>query len=331
MRCLERHILSPPKDEKCNIESVVKPHFVVNTATFSRCAQKNIDAGQHAPEDPPVSKELFDQKFGAGLVEELPKSPGVYLFRNTEGKVIYVGKAKDLRRRLQTYRNSKRKKAHRKMVRLVKAAASLTFESVATEEHALLRENELIQELKPEFNVDGAFAFLYPAIGVSTDERQTLLCLTTAPEKYSGCNLNWFGTFRSRLRVKLAFDSLVDVLCLIGHREKRNALPPHPILRGSRLVGLRQVPVDLTESLPWFFAGEEEAFLGNLSRLLLQKPRARRDASAVEEKLKSLLAFYKTDAVRLREALRTLGRPGSFVSGRERDALFIQARAQAEL
>lgn len=183
--------------------------------------------------------------------------------------------------------------------------------------------------MKPKFSVDGAFAFLYPAIGVGIAERHTLLCITTAPERYASCDLSWFGTFRSRMCANLAFDSLVDLLGLIGHREKKNALPPHPILCGSRLVGLLQIPLDLTETLPWFCAGEEEAFVGILAQLLLQKPRARRDASVVEEKLKLLRAFYETDAARLRAALRTLGRPGSFVPGNERDALFIQACALA--
>lgn len=278
-----------------------------------------------------MPEKLFDEKFGAEFASELPQSPGVYLFRNRVGEVIYVGKAKNLRRRLQSYRRSHRKKAHRKMVRLVKAAASVSFEVVNTEADALLRENALIQELKPKFNVDGAFAFLYPAIGVSTSERQTLLCLTTAPEQYSQCELCWFGTFRSRLRAKLAFDSLVELLVLIGHREKKSALPPHPALRGSRLVGLRQVPPELTESLPWFFAGEDPSFAGSLARLLLHKPRARSDAGSVEEKLKNLRAFYEADAARLRSALRSLGRPGSFIAAHERDALFIQAQALARV
>lgn len=278
-----------------------------------------------------MPQDLFDKKFGADFLEDLSQGPGIYFFRNADGGVIYVGKAKNLRRRLQNYRNSGRKKTHRKMVRLVKAATSLSFETVATEEQALLRENELIQELKPKFNVDGAFAFLYPAIGVTTNERHMLLCLTTSPEQYANSELSWFGTFRSRARAKSAFDALVDLLSLIGHREKKSALPPHPVLRGSRLVGLRQVPVDLTESLPWFFAGEEETFVGALARLLLQKPRARRDASSVEEKLKLLRAFYETDAARLRAALRILERPGSFVKGSERDALFIKAHEKSKL
>jgi hypothetical protein len=78
--------------------------------------------------------------------------------------------------------------------------------------------------------------------------------------------------------------------------------------------------------LPWFFAGDDDAFVGVLATLLLQKPRARREASDVEEKLKVLRWFYETDAVPLQAALRKLGRPGSFVSGPERDALFIRSR-----
>jgi hypothetical protein len=80
--------------------------------------------------------------------------------------------------------------------------------------------------------------------------------------------------------------------------------------------------------LPWFFAGEEEVLLGSLARLLLKKPRALQDASTIEEKLRTVREFYRTDASPLRVALRSLGRPGSFVPGHDRDALFIQARAR---
>jgi excinuclease ABC subunit C len=180
-----------------------------------------------------VPQATFDEKFGPDLLVDLSTGPGVYLFKNAAGVVIYVGKAKNLRRRLQSYRNSSRKKAHRKMVRLVKAAHSVSFELVTSEQDALLRENALIQELKPKFNVDGAFSFLYPALGVTTTERHTLLCMTTAPEQFRALELGWFGTFRSRPRVKLAFEALVELLSMIGHREKKNALPEHPRLPGA--------------------------------------------------------------------------------------------------
>lgn len=273
-----------------------------------------------------MSQAIFDDKFGPELLVHLSTGPGVYLFKNASGEVIYVGKAKNLRRRLRSYRNSSRKKAHRKMARLIKAAHGVSFELLGSEQEALLRENALIRELKPKFNVDGAYSFLYPALGVTTNDRHTLLCMTTAPEQFRSLGLSWFGTFRSRPRVKLAFESLIDLLGLIGHRENKSALPVHPRLRGSRLVGLRRVPEELTETLPWYFAGDDDAFVGTLATLLLQKPRARLEASQVEEKLKTIHSFHQTDAVPLRRALRKLGRPGSFVSGEQRDALFIQSR-----
>lgn len=276
-----------------------------------------------------MSARVFDEKFGVDFLRAVPTAPGVYRYWNAEGEVIYVGKAKNLQRRLRSYRNATRKKVHRKMLRLVKAASRVTFEVVASEKAALILENELIRELAPVFNVDGAYSFLYPAVGVGQSHKQTLLCCTTQPELYEIPALSWYGTFRSRLRARLAFDALVDLLSLIGHREKRTALPPHPVVRGSRLVGLRQIPIDLSESLPWFFAGEDGTFLGELARSLLAKPRARRDASEVQEKLAHLKLFFDTDAVGLRVALRQLDRPGSFIPQQERDAFFIRCRFES--
>ena len=59
----------------------------------------------------------FDRKFGAGLVRELPAEPAVYLFKDEDGTVLYAGKAKNVRRRMQGYRNAGRRKTQRKMVR----------------------------------------------------------------------------------------------------------------------------------------------------------------------------------------------------------------------
>lgn len=251
--------------------------------------------------------------------------PGVYLFHDVDGVVIYVGKAKSLRKRLQGYRNATARRVHRKMRRLVRETFSIRFEVLASEQAALIRENELIRELAPAYNVDGAFAFLYPALGVGRAEKLTLLCFTTTPSSYASHQLQWFGTFRSRLRVKAAFDALVELLSLIGHREKANRLPGQAPLRGSRFVGFRQIPDEIAEALPWFFAGEDLGLLQALAHSLLLKPRAIREASLVQERLQTLRTFFNKDAERLRSALRILGKPGSFVSQDERDTLFIRA------
>lgn len=277
-----------------------------------------------------MSALTFDRKFGEGFLAQVGTGPGVYRYADAAGVVIYVGKAKNLRRRLASYRNAGRKKSQRKLLRIVKAASSLTYEEVATEEAALLAENALIRELRPVLNVEGAFTFLYPAIGVAKTEKHVLLCFTTQPEAYEAHDLHWYGTFRSRLRAKLAFDTLVELLGLVGHPEKRAALPAHVSLRGSRFTGVRQLPASLSEGLPRFLAGEEGAFLGDLARALLDRPRARRDASDVQEKLMVLKHFFERDAVRLRDALEKSGALGTFVSRTERDSLFIRARPDVD-
>ena len=115
----------------------------------------------------------FDRKFGADLLRELPAEPAVYLFKDEDGEVLYAGKAKDIRRRLASYRNAGRRRAHRKMRTLVRVAASLEVRLQPSERQALLVENELIRTLRPRYNVDGAFTFLYPALGVLLPETST--------------------------------------------------------------------------------------------------------------------------------------------------------------
>ena len=261
---------------------------------------------------------IFDRKFGAHFVRELPESPAVYLFRDEAGEPLYAGKAVNVRRRLAGYRNAGRRKAHRKMRRLVREAHSIEVHLRPSEREALLLENELIRALRPRYNVDGAFSFLYPAIGTGSAEGTLLLCFTTRPEAFSALGLRWHGSFRSRLRARAAFESLVALLA-------RSRLPAAPRLRGSRLVGLRRVSAGLLEPLREFLDGASRSFLPVLVGQLLESRQARREAAEVEEALHCLEDFHARDAVALRQALRATGRRG-FVPQPERDALFIEAR-----
>ena len=272
-----------------------------------------------------MGQRAFDEKFGSALVGSLPQGPGIYLFRDAEQGVLYVGKAKNIRRRLQSYRNASRRKVHRKMRTLVREASSLEVRVQESESDALLEENALIRKLRPPYNVDGAFAFLYPALGIGQRDGHMLLCFSTTPEAYAELDLRWFGTFRSRPRAKESFDALVELLALIGHLIKRTQLPAHRSVRGSRLVGLRQLPREVSETLAHFLGGKDRALLPTLSTALLAKPRARHDAARVEECLRVLDRFYEADTRKLRLAMERLGRTESYVPQDERDSLFISA------
>ncbi len=267
----------------------------------------------------------FDQKFGETLVPHAPTRAGVYRYLDEAGHVIYVGKAKNLRRRLSNYRNASRKKTHRKMRILVREAHSLIYETCEDERAALLRESELIRSLRPTYNVDGAFAFLYPSLGVGRWDKHVLICFTTCPEAYEHLPLAWYGCFRSRPRIKATFEALVDLLSLVGHIERSSRLPTHPRIKGSRLVGFRQLPDAVTDHVPRFFSGRDAGLPSALARRLLSKPRALRDAKRVEQALQQLKSFYEADAVRLHQALHAVGKRGAYVCQDERDTLFIQA------
>ncbi len=272
-----------------------------------------------------MGSRLFDEKFGADRLRELPRAPGVYLFLDAKGQVLYAGKAKNLRRRLAGYRNASRRKAHRKMRTLVREAASLEVRPQESEAQALLLENRLIRTLRPPYNVDGAYSFLYPALGVGSHEGRVLLAFTSAPEEWGGLDVRWHGCFRSRVRARAAFDALVALFARLGHLEPSSRLPDVPLRRGARLEGFRRVPPELAAAADSFLSGESTDLLALLFDRLLESSRARREAADVEEELRTLDAFARRDVAPLRRALRAVGRSGC-VPGDERDALFIAAR-----
>ncbi|MEM1418367.1 MAG: GIY-YIG nuclease family protein [Myxococcota bacterium] len=265
-------------------------------------------------------RATFDRKFGVARVAELPTTPGVYLFRDADEVVVYVGKAKNLRRRLATYRNASRRKVHRKQRAIVRAASRLEVREVESERAALLLENELIRTLRPALNVAGKFDFLYPSLGLGHQGRTTLLCFSTKPEAFASLPLDWFGCFRSRVRAREAFDACAALLAHLGHAER----VPAPRVHGSSVRGFRQIDGALRVELAEYLAGNGEQALRSMARALLDKPAARREAATVNASLKALTAFHATDLAPLRDALRADGRDTTHVHPSERDALFLR-------
>ena len=97
----------------------------------------------------------------------LPEEPGVYRYRNREGTIIYVGKAKNLKRRVSSYFN--REHTSLRTTMLVRNIADLEYTVVNTEEEALDLENALIKEHQPRYNVLLKDDKSYPWICVSGD------------------------------------------------------------------------------------------------------------------------------------------------------------------
>src|SRR4051812_25557289 len=92
-------------------------------------------------------------RVGREFFAALPRTPGVYVMYGLSNHVIYVGKAKNLRARLASYRRARPHQVSRKVIRLIHVIDEIRYETCESEAHALLRENELLRLHRPLFNV----------------------------------------------------------------------------------------------------------------------------------------------------------------------------------
>ena len=138
---------------------------------------------------------MADQKKTLSVKEKIalfPHSPGVYRYYDASGKVIYVGKAKDLHKRVAQYFVSP-ERLNTKTRLLVSRIADAQFSVVDTEADALLLENNLIKQYKPHYNILLKDSKTYPWIVVTNDEFPKVF-LTRRVDRRSG---TYYGPYSS--------------------------------------------------------------------------------------------------------------------------------------
>lgn len=107
------------------------------------------------------------QAYLKGIVNNLPETPGCYQYLDDSGTIIYVGKAKNLKKRVSSYFNKEQQT--RKTRLLVAHIRDIRYVVVKTEEDALLLENNLIKRYKPHYNVLLKDDKTYPSIAITTE------------------------------------------------------------------------------------------------------------------------------------------------------------------
>ena len=115
-------------------------------------------------------------------IRTIPASPGVYLYKNAEGEVIYVGKAKSLRHRVSSYFHEGRV-ADAKTGTLVREAVDVDYIVVANNKEALALENHLIKQRKPRFNILLRDDKTYPYVKLTLAERYPRVYVTRRLKK----------------------------------------------------------------------------------------------------------------------------------------------------
>jgi excinuclease ABC subunit C len=158
-----------------------------------------------------IEAEAAQQDRAGRLAEQrrgLPDSPGVYLFRDARGRVIYVGKAKSLRKRVASHFSHPTLYGTRALTDEVDNIETLV---VATEAEALLTEQTFIKQYKPRFNIRLRDDKSYPYIAISLDEEFPRVYFTRERHRRDRA---YFGPYSSAKRVRNTLDLLGKIFQL---------------------------------------------------------------------------------------------------------------------
>lgn len=134
----------------------------------------------------------------------IPKGPGVYKFESKDGRILYVGKAKNLNLRIDSYFRTKSDKVHQRTSRMLDEATLVNWVVCASEAEALILEATWIKTLQPTYNVMLKDSSPYPRLAISTNEEFPRL-LPWRGERKKG--YKYFGPF-PHLRVRTLMDTL---------------------------------------------------------------------------------------------------------------------------
>jgi excinuclease ABC subunit C len=165
------------------------------------------------PEMPPPKQpcdpagEAFGSRRAAARVREFPQTPGVYLMKDGAGRVIYVGKAKNLRARAGSY-FLKAATEDRRTADLVREIADIDFIEAESEVDALLVEARLIKDVQPKFNQDLKDDKTFPYLEITTREDFPRVEFTRQPHE-RGTKL--YGPFGSASSLRGAIQVLQKI------------------------------------------------------------------------------------------------------------------------
>ncbi len=147
----------------------------------------------------------------ASLTEQrraLPDQPGVYLFRDGRGRVIYVGKAKSVRKRVASHFSKAQPASSPGHAEMIACVESVECVVVATEAEALLAEQSFIKQYRPRFNIRLRDDKSYPFIAISLDEEYPRVYFTRERHRPGRA---YFGPYSNAKRVRATLEVLAKV------------------------------------------------------------------------------------------------------------------------
>jgi excinuclease ABC subunit C len=231
----------------------------------------------------------------------IPDAPGVYRFRDASGRVIYVGKAKSLRSRLNSYFGDLWH-LHQRTQQMVTTASAVDWVTVGSEVEALQLEYSWIKEFDPRFNVKYRDDKSYPYLAVTLDEEYPRLQVMRGAKRKG---VRYFGPYSHAWAIRETLDLLLRVFpartCSSGVFKRMGQIG-RPCLLGD--IGKCSAPCvgrvsadehrAIVEEFCDFMAGRTETMVKRLEREMM----------AASERLEfELAARLRDDVVALRRAL----------------------------
>ncbi|MBD3213300.1 MAG: excinuclease ABC subunit UvrC [Candidatus Lokiarchaeota archaeon] len=152
----------------------------------------------------------------------LPNEPGIYQFKNKKGKIIYIGKAKDLRKRVSSYFTNKSFNDpyyEEKIIDLVNRINSIEYIVTENEKEALILENIMIKKYRPRFNVFMRDSKSYPWVMITYSEEYPRIRLMRNPRHYDSDNL-FLGPYTDKQEIQRILRDLRKVFPYCSCKKK---------------------------------------------------------------------------------------------------------------
>jgi len=239
-------------------------------------------------------------------IAEFPKAPGVYLMKDAEGRVLYVGKAKDLRARVSSYFQLGADLLNTRgpdICRMIEKVRDIDFLECESEVDALFKESRLIKDIQPPHNVLLRDDKTFPYIEITTGDDFPGVYVTRTP-RLKGSKL--YGPFTSAAAIRDAVNALQTVFkyrtCELDIREddeSRRFFRPcllHAINQCTApcaaLISKGEYEKDI-DRLKKFLASKRSALLRQLSREMdvASKELRFEDAARVRDRIKAMEAL----------------------------------------
>jgi excinuclease ABC subunit C len=236
-------------------------------------------------------------------LKEMPERPGVYLHKNEEGEVIYVGKARNLRNRVGSYILGRGARDSKTMT-LISEIDTIDFIETNNELEAILLENNLIKTNQPRYNILLRDDKTYPYIKVTMSEPYPRVVFTRRVDRKKG-DL-YYGPFfagTARRLLKLVADQFKLRSCDLVIRDGESAIP-RPCLYYDMHQCLGPCVVGLTTQQAYRDTVDDVVlFLGGKTRELQERLSERMYRAAAEESFE--LASYYRDLIRTVERVQS--------------------------